>query len=121
MAPREDAGGSSERTSLLGTTDESLPSHLTNGVLPSNDINHVVANDLERYRTRGSIDEARAAQFKRNEEVAKQLKFIIPAIAVGVFLAAADQSIIVSSFAKIGSDLQALNLTSWITTAYFSP
>ena len=38
---------------------------------------------------------------------------------VQVFLAAGDQTIIVSSYGKIGSDLNALNLTSWIATAYF--
>ncbi|KAL4743138.1 hypothetical protein BDV11DRAFT_202124 [Aspergillus similis] len=36
-----------------------------------------------------------------------------------VFLSAADQTIIVSSYGKIGSDLKALNLTSWIATSYF--
>lgn len=36
-----------------------------------------------------------------------------------VFLAAADQTIIVASYGKIGSDLKALNLTSWIATSYF--
>lgn len=108
-----------ERTRLLDNTDENLPGYLTSGIPFSNDINRVTVNDLERHPTSGSVDEARAAQFKGNEEVAKQLKFIISAIAVGVFLAAADQSIIVASYAKIGSDLKALNLTSWIATAYF--
>ncbi|EED16301.1 EF hand domain protein [Talaromyces stipitatus ATCC 10500] len=47
------------------------------------------------------------------------LKYIVPAISIGVFLAAADQTIIVASYGKIGSDLKALNLTSWIATSYF--
>ncbi|OKL56462.1 hypothetical protein UA08_08136 [Talaromyces atroroseus] len=47
------------------------------------------------------------------------LKYIFPAISIGVFLAAADQTIIVASYGKIGSDLNALNLTSWIATSYF--
>lgn len=34
-----------------------------------------------------------------------------------IFLAAADQTIIVSSYGRIGSDLGALNNTSWIATA----
>lgn len=33
-----------------------------------------------------------------------------------VFLSAADQTIIVSAYARIGSDLNALNKTSWIST-----
>ncbi|KAL1990530.1 hypothetical protein VTN49DRAFT_6369 [Thermomyces lanuginosus] len=48
-----------------------------------------------------------------------QLKYIVPAISIGVFLSAADQTIIVASYGKIGSDLNALNLTSWIATSYF--
>ncbi|KAL4784568.1 major facilitator superfamily-domain-containing protein [Aspergillus varians] len=47
------------------------------------------------------------------------LRYILPAISVGVFLSAADQTIIVASYGKIGSDLNALNLTSWIATSYF--
>lgn len=58
----------------------------------------------------------------RNEglpEVKARMKYIFPAIAIGVFLSAADQTIIVSSSGKIGSELDALNLVSWIATAYF--
>jgi hypothetical protein len=40
---------------------------------------------------------------------------------VQVFLAAADQTIIVSTYAKIGSEMNALNSTSWIATAYLFP
>jgi MFS family permease len=36
-----------------------------------------------------------------------------------VFLSAADQTIIVSSYGRIGSELDALNLTNWIATSYF--
>lgn len=52
-------------------------------------------------------------------EVKKKMKYIFPAVAIGVFLAAADQTIIVSSYGLIGTDLNALNKTSWIATAYF--
>ncbi|KAF2103016.1 multidrug resistance protein fnx1 [Rhizodiscina lignyota] len=52
-------------------------------------------------------------------EVRKRMKYIYPALSVGVFLAAADQTIIVSSYGKIGTDLNALSNTSWIATAYF--
>ncbi|KAL4942045.1 hypothetical protein BDV06DRAFT_170518 [Aspergillus oleicola] len=47
------------------------------------------------------------------------LRYILPAISLGIFLSAADQTIIVASYGKIGSDLEALNLTSWIATSYF--
>ncbi|KAI9894901.1 MAG: hypothetical protein M1814_000121 [Vezdaea aestivalis] len=48
-----------------------------------------------------------------------RLAYVFPAIAVGVFLASADQTLIVSSYGVIGSDLKALNNTSWIASAYF--
>lgn len=47
----------------------------------------------------------------------KQL-WILPALAIGVFLGAADQTIVVSSYGKIGSELNALNKTSWLATGY---
>lgn len=52
-------------------------------------------------------------------EVRKRLHVIFPAMAVGVLFSAADQTIIVSSYGKIGTDLNALNSTSWIATSYF--
>ena len=36
-----------------------------------------------------------------------------------VFLSAVDQTIIISSYGSIGTELNALNLTGWIATSYF--
>ncbi|PWW75990.1 MFS general substrate transporter [Tuber magnatum] len=47
-----------------------------------------------------------------------KLKLILPAMAIGIFLAAMDNTIVVSSYGAIGSDLKELNRTSWIATAY---
>lgn len=74
----------------------------------------VSAEDLERQT---SI-EGRLQQYEGMPEVKKRMKVMFPALAIGVFLAAADQTIIVSSYGKIGSELDALNKTSWIATAY---
>lgn len=63
--------------------------------------------------------EGRQKQYEGMPEIRKQMKYIMPALAIGVFLSAADQTLIVSSYGKIGSDLKALNNTSWIATAYF--
>jgi hypothetical protein len=52
-----------------------------------------------------------------NPEVLKQLTYLMPALGIGIFLAAADQTIIVSSYGRIGSELNALSRTSWIATA----
>ncbi|KAL2371125.1 MFS multidrug transporter [Blastomyces gilchristii SLH14081] len=76
------------------------------------------AQDEETVDQNGT-DAAREAQFRGLPDAQNQLKYIVPAISIGVFLGAADQTIIVSSYGKIGSDLQALNLTSWIATSYF--
>ena len=62
-------------------------------------------------------DEDRVNQYKGMPEVRARLKYIVPAIAVGIFLSAADQTLIVSSYGKIGSELKALNKTSWVSTA----
>jgi len=50
-------------------------------------------------------------------EVAARLHILGPAIGIGVFLCALDQLLVVATYAKIGSDLNALNNTSWIATA----
>lgn len=72
-------------------------------------------NTLERQ---GSLQD-RQKQYEGMPEVRKRMKYILPALAVGIFLAAADQTIIVSSYGKIGSEFEALNLASWIATSYF--
>ncbi|KAK5676462.1 hypothetical protein LTS10_010762 [Elasticomyces elasticus] len=58
-------------------------------------------------------------QYEGMPEVMKQMKYILPAICIGIFLGSADQTIIVTSYGRIGSELDALSLTSWIATAYF--
>ncbi|TLD14131.1 uncharacterized protein PgNI_04637 [Pyricularia grisea] len=47
------------------------------------------------------------------------MKLLMPAISIGVYLCAVDQLLAVATYAKIGSDLNALNSTSWVATAYF--
>ncbi|KAL1641494.1 hypothetical protein SLS58_005999 [Diplodia intermedia] len=74
--------------------------------------------DLERQQSHVS-EGGSSLKHKGLPEVKKRMKYILPAVAVGIFLAAADQTIIVSSYGRIGSDLGALNNTSWIATAYF--
>lgn len=51
-------------------------------------------------------------------ELAQKLRVLVPALAVGIFLSALDQTLIVATYAKISSDLEALNRTSWISTSY---
>lgn len=86
---------------------------------------------IERQET----SEERVALYEGIPELRKQMPYMFPALAIGVrletphdrvvfhaymnkvFLAAADQTIIVSSYGRIGTELNALNKTSWIATA----
>lgn len=72
------------------------------------------SSDLERQTTPTSI-----AKHDGMPEVRKRMWVIFPAVSIGVWLAAADQTIIVSSYGKIGSEMKALNKTSWVATGYF--
>ncbi|KAJ7184727.1 member of the major facilitator superfamily [Mycena filopes] len=46
------------------------------------------------------------------------LPMILLPMAIGIFLCAMDQTIVISSYAAIGSELNQLQNTSWIATAY---
>jgi hypothetical protein len=63
--------------------------------------------------------EGEPTQYAGLPEVRNVMIYVFPAIAIGVFLAAADGTIIMASYGKIGSELDALNKTSWIANAYF--
>ncbi|KAF2148746.1 MFS general substrate transporter [Myriangium duriaei CBS 260.36] len=75
-------------------------------------------SDQENQLPAKSADEDPSASLG-DPDLRKRLPYILPAIAIGVYLSAADQTIIVSSYGKIGSELHALSSTSWIATAYF--
>ncbi|KAF2868000.1 major facilitator superfamily domain-containing protein [Massariosphaeria phaeospora] len=71
-------------------------------------------DDIERQASNGDT-----SKHQGMPEVKKRMKYIFPALAIGVFLAAADQTLVVSTYGTIGTDLHALNSTSWIATGYF--
>lgn len=75
-------------------------------------------SDGERLERQTSLED-RLKQHEGMPEVKAKLPYIIPALGIGIFLSAADQTIIVSSYGKIGSEMQSLQLVSWIATAYF--
>jgi len=43
---------------------------------------------------------------------------VVSAIAIGIFLAAIDTTIVVASYGRVGTELNELNRTSWLSTAY---
>ncbi|PGH01059.1 hypothetical protein AJ79_08028 [Helicocarpus griseus UAMH5409] len=101
----------SETSPLLGNTNgDSKPLPVERSIIEGQDEEAVGQNES---------DAAREAQYNGLPEAQKKLKYIVPAVSIGIFLSAADQTIIVSSYGKIGSELHALNLTSWIATSYF--
>lgn len=75
-----------ETTPLLGPKHDAEANHDTN-----NDTNH-------------------------DETLVFQNLWILPALAIGVFLGAADQTIVVSSYGQIGSEMNALDQTGWLAT-----
>jgi len=117
----------SEHTPLLAnTTSPTLhPTDLGAALVPQPADPHIDppidhANGLDAEH--GAIpnpDHDAPKQFEGMPEVRKHMVYIFPAVAIGVFLAAADQTVIVSSYGKIGSELDGLNKTSWIANAYF--
>lgn len=75
------------------------------------------ASDIENGAFGGDAGEDENPMFQGLPEVMKKMWMIFPAIGVGVFLSACDQTIIVSANARIGSELKALNSTNWIASA----
>ncbi|KAK2735654.1 hypothetical protein FQN55_002165 [Onygenales sp. PD_40] len=107
-----------EATSGSGNAEPSETSPLL-GNGPKASPNPAILGGDEEAVGPNEADLAREAQYSGLPEAQKKLKYIVPAVSIGIFLSASDQTIIVSSYGKIGSDLQALNLTSWIATSYF--
>ncbi|KAE8339066.1 hypothetical protein BDV24DRAFT_152992 [Aspergillus arachidicola] len=107
MAPER---APTETSPLLGPQVNSNAAHR-----PSNG----AISGLRDPESVGQNDDSQEASDKDLIESNPKLSYIFPAISIGVFLSAADQTIIMASYGQIGSDLHALNLTSWIATSYF--
>ncbi|KAF9445146.1 member of the major facilitator superfamily [Macrolepiota fuliginosa MF-IS2] len=56
-------------------------------------------------------------QVEEPKKISSYLIYVIP-MAIGIFLTAMDGTIVVSSYAAIGNDLNELQKTSWIATSY---
>ncbi|KAF5017385.1 hypothetical protein F66182_10691 [Fusarium sp. NRRL 66182] len=71
-----------------------------------------INRDAENDRVTDDDDESSSV-------TANELHLLIAAVGIGVYLVAVDQLLTVATYAKIGNELNALNNTSWIATAYF--
>ena len=105
------AAGSTETSSLLGA-ESILAAGNSNGTFEE-------PTKPNSARAASSADQDEPEEDIRGgmPEVAARLYILGPAVGIGVFLCALDQLLVVATYAKIGSDLNALNNTSWIATA----
>lgn len=125
MAPGRE-GEADETTSLLpnGTVEGEASERIAHnesapdgglGTSLSDNANETGFNGEPLTKSQSKDD--RTKKYEGIPEVKKRMKYIFPALGIGVMLAAMDQTIIVTSAPRIGSDLDALNQTSWIATA----
>ena len=130
------ANGTAETSPLLGQAAVPDTSGSVNGTASSQDGVNQVQRGIKPSIDEESqtLDEGQAARYEGLPDVKAKMKYILPAIGIGVrqvglylncnetdfsqiFLSAADQTITVACYGKIGSDLKALNSVSWISTA----
>lgn len=120
--PHEQEGEPTETSPLLSKSAADAKNILED---PNGNVTTTTANDeTEEGAVHGAEVErqvsrdGRSKQYEGLPDIRKRLKYMFPALAIGVFLSAADQTLIVSSYERIGSELDALNKTSWIATAF---
>ena len=127
MSSNKHEATASETTPLLAQPEADLLD-AGNGIAPegphvNDERNNEISNEADDSPLEGQYSQQdpqnRSDEYEGLPEVRKQLKYIFPAIVIGVYLSAADQTIVVSSYGRIGTELDALNLTSWIATAFF--
>ena len=104
--------GATERSPLLG----SHPQHAQRS--PSKDQDHTSSqngspNHVESNQQGEEPEDPEILQRR------KKIKSLLPVLAIGIFLAFLDQSVVATLNGDIGSDLHALRNVSWIATAYF--
>ena len=99
-----------ERTSLLTQLD---PDPVSDAQVTDNE----APGDEAGNRTVGEDDDDDNPLYEGNADLAKTMWILFPAVSIGILLSAADQTLVATTYGKIGSDLNALNNTSWIATA----
>ncbi|KAI1078440.1 MFS general substrate transporter [Whalleya microplaca] len=116
------ADGAPETAPLLGPNASAVSDaaqNRSNGTFTgSSDTNGngSVGTDVENGQVNGSngaVPNGDEAKLKVNKSA------LLPALAIGIFLVAMDQTLTIATYGKMGSDLNALNNTSWIATSYF--
>lgn len=116
--PQDAAAVSAESAPLLGpkVSDADNASQVKNngtfngppGTKASGDV-----SDVENGEVADATDDGTGPKIKVN------FASLLAALAIGIFLVAMDQTLTIATYGKMGSDLNALNNTSWIATSYF--
>ncbi|KAI0603040.1 MFS general substrate transporter [Biscogniauxia sp. FL1348] len=117
--PRPDKTAPSETAPLLGPAAGNGAHVRPNGSITSSD-----ESDDDNYAgSSGASDVENGEPVKDVDEDGPKLQVnkaaLLPALAIGIFLIALDQTLVIATYGKIGSDLQALQSTSWIGTSYY--
>ncbi|KAH7323190.1 major facilitator superfamily domain-containing protein [Stachybotrys elegans] len=99
-----------ERSPLL-TAPTPAPALVTAALSETPDLEHGATASSQHVAAIADANGAKAAS-------PPNMMVIFPAITIGIFLAAADGTLVLVSYATISSELDALNLASWIMTAY---
>ncbi|KAI1102842.1 MFS general substrate transporter [Jackrogersella minutella] len=117
-----DGAPSAETAPLLGPNTSAASSAdqaRNNGTFPSKNNSAVNVDETADVENGGAND---AGDDAPNESVPKlkvNMKLLFPAIAIGVFLVAMDQTLTIATYGRMGTELNALNSTSWISTSFF--
>ncbi|KAH7170478.1 major facilitator superfamily domain-containing protein [Dactylonectria macrodidyma] len=80
----------------------------------------LLGNRLDRDVANGDAENGQGDEHDTERPArVKNMHFIFPAVGLGIYMVAIDQLLTVATYTKIGNELNALNSTSWIATAYF--
>ena len=83
-------------------------------------ISHAASDEVTEPSSLLKHDATKSTGTHGDASVERKDLWVMPALAIGIFLSAADQTIVVSSYGHIGSDLKALNSTGWLATGYLN-
>ncbi|KAL8902493.1 MAG: hypothetical protein Q9207_004650 [Kuettlingeria erythrocarpa] len=104
-----EAQDASERSPLLpepNSPRQAYVAHPKTGRDPS-------IEDAEQHQQPNQAESSDVVQAR------EQVKYLLPVLGLGIFLAFLDQSVVAAINGDIGSDLHALRSVSWIATSYF--
>ena len=110
--PDTHSPGATERSPLLGVDSQQEQAERPAPESQTSSQN-APPKDIESNQHTEETEDPEVVQRRKN------VKSLLPILAVGILMAFLDQSIVAAINGEIGSDLHALRNVSWIATAYF--